>query len=118
MTSPISMCDDSTEAIIKAIREEIWANNQMQLAAFYANQQPLAPPPPPKASPPPPHPDDNMALFIALLIVLVLFCVAWFALLCMEVVKRSTRRMKMKAHGDRRLNPLTGNGASSRSNDL
>jgi hypothetical protein len=94
------MCDNITQALIKAIREEIWANNQMQLAAFYENQQPLIPPPPPKALPSQVNrPEKHLPLFFTLLFIMVLFYVVWFVLLCAAVVQRSGRAAHARRNG-------------------
>jgi hypothetical protein len=83
------MSDNSIETIIKAIREEIWANNQMQLAAFYANLLP------PLSSPAPTSTKFRNWMPILYSIVALSYLI-WCVLMCVALWKRGHQRGKMR----------------------
>jgi hypothetical protein len=94
------------EAIIKAIREEIWANNQMQLAAFYENHQVVCPtltPLTPTSRTKKPRLHPKTLIGIVLLLVL-LFFIPWLVLLARTVSKRAEREAAMRLHRGSKYN--------------
>jgi hypothetical protein len=86
------MNDNAVETIIEAIREEIWANNQMQLAAFYAN---LLPPPSP-ASPAAARSEKFKKSLGSTLAIISLIFGVWCLLMWVALWKRSHQRGQEK----------------------
>ncbi|KAF1914064.1 hypothetical protein BDU57DRAFT_541432 [Ampelomyces quisqualis] len=107
--------EPATEAIIKAIREEVWANNQMQLAAFYENHQVACPALVPTGRTKPRGLHPKILIGIMLLLVM-LFFIPWLFLLARTVSKRAEREAAMRLYRDskdKRLGPKASGGYKS-----